>query len=50
VPAVNGLIEGRIDPNVLLQGLIVAVVVGLVGGILPALAAGRLRPAEALRS
>jgi putative ABC transport system permease protein len=50
VPAVNGLIEGRIDPGVMLQGLIVAVVVGLIGGILPALAAGRLRPAEALRS
>lgn len=50
VPAVNGLIEGRINPLVLGKGLLVAVVVGLLGGVLPAVAAGRLKPAEALRS
>jgi putative ABC transport system permease protein len=49
VPAVNGLIESRIDPGVVAQGLLVAVLVGLVGGTLPALGASRLAPAEALQ-
>jgi putative ABC transport system permease protein len=49
LPAVNGLIESRIDPGVVAQGFVVAGIVGLIGGILPALSAARLAPAEALQ-
>jgi len=50
VPAVNGLIQGRIDWAVLAQGLSVALLVGIIGGFLPALSASRLTPAEALQN
>jgi len=50
VPAVNGLIQGRVDWVVLAQGLTVALMVGLIGGFLPALSASRLTPAEALQN
>ncbi len=50
VPAVAGLIEGRIDLFVISQGLIIALLVGLLGGLLPALSASKLTPAEALQS
>jgi putative ABC transport system permease protein len=49
MPAVNGLIEGRIQFAVVMQGLIIALVVGFLGGLLPAFAASRLSPSEALR-
>lgn len=49
VPAVSGLIDGRIDPIYALYGLGIALVVGFLGGILPAFRASRLLPTEALR-
>ena len=49
MPAVNGLIEGQISPAVVWQALIIAVLVGLIGGLLPAIRASRLSPNEALR-
>ncbi len=35
VPVVNGLIDGRLDPLLILEGLLIAVAVGVVGGALP---------------
>ena len=49
MPAVNGLIEGKISPFVVAQGFAIAVTVGLIGGLLPAIRASRLSPSEALR-
>lgn len=49
MPAVNGLIEGRISPAVVGQGFAIAISVGLIGGLLPAIRAARLSPSEALR-
>jgi putative ABC transport system permease protein len=49
VPVVNGLIDGRLDPILILEGLLIAVAVGVVGGALPARRAARLLPVVALR-
>lgn len=49
MPAVNGLIEGKIRFGVVMQGMTIAIVVGFLGGLLPAYAASKLSPAEALR-
>jgi putative ABC transport system permease protein len=49
MPAANGLIEGEISAAVVGQGLLIAVLVGFVGGLLPAISASRLSPSEALR-
>ena len=38
-----------VDSNILAQGLVLTLAMGLIGGILPALSAMRLRPLEALR-
>ncbi len=48
-PAVSGLIETDIPPFVLGTGLTLAVVVGVLGGFLPALVAARMTPTAALR-
>jgi putative ABC transport system permease protein len=50
VPAVNGLIQGRLDWIVLAQGIGVALLVGFFGGLLPAISASRLTPAQALQN
>jgi putative ABC transport system permease protein len=47
VPAVNGLIDGRIPPIVLVYGLAGALLVGLIGGLLPAYRASRMLPTTA---
>lgn len=49
LPAVSGLIDGHINPIYFLYGFVIAAVVGLVGGILPARRAARLLPTAALR-
>jgi putative ABC transport system permease protein len=49
LPLVNGLIDGRLDPMLIVQGFLIAVAVGFVGGILPARRAARLLPIVALR-
>jgi len=49
LPAVNGLIEGNISWVVIGQGFAIALVVGFIGGLLPAISASRLSPNEALR-
>ncbi|MEM6799742.1 MAG: ABC transporter permease, partial [Planctomycetota bacterium] len=49
LPAAKGFISGKIDLSVVIQGMVIAVGVGVIGGLLPALNATRLAPAEALR-
>jgi putative ABC transport system permease protein len=49
VPTVNGVISGRIQPMFIGYGLAVAVILGVLGSILPAIRANRMLPTEALR-
>lgn len=49
LPAVNGLIEGEIPLYVIGYGAALAIAVGLVGGLVPAIIASRMTPTEALR-
>jgi putative ABC transport system permease protein len=49
VPAVNGLIDGRIPPIVVAYGLAGALIVGLFGGLVPAYRASRMLPTVAFR-
>ncbi len=48
-PALEGAFVGRLDLDVVVSGLAVALGLGLVGGLYPAWRAARLQPAEALR-
>jgi putative ABC transport system permease protein len=49
IQAVSGLIEGRIAPIFFVYGFVIAVVLGLLGSVLPAIRAARMMPTEALR-
>jgi putative ABC transport system permease protein len=49
VPSVNGLIDPRVDPVFFVIGFAIAVALGLLGSILPAIRAVNLMPTEALR-
>jgi putative ABC transport system permease protein len=49
VPTVSGLISGRIHPVFVLYGLLIALVVGFIGGLLPAYRASKMLPTVALR-
>jgi putative ABC transport system permease protein len=49
LPAVNGFLTGEIAPVVMFEGLLIAVGVGLLGGMYPAWRAARLLPTEAVR-
>jgi putative ABC transport system permease protein len=49
VPAVNGVIDGRIEPILIFYGFAIAIGVGLLGGLIPAQRAAKMMPTEALR-
>jgi putative ABC transport system permease protein len=49
VPPVNGFVDGRLNPVLILEGFAIAIAVGVVGGLLPARRAARLMPVTALR-
>ena len=49
VPAVSGFIDGKMSPEAILEGLGIAMLMALVGGLYPAYRAARLDPTEALR-
>lgn len=48
-PATGGLLQGRFSPGLFLQALVVALVLGALGGFYPAWRASQLIPLEALR-
>jgi len=49
MPAAKGFISGEIDVQVVVQAIALALGLGVIGGLLPALNATRIVPAEALR-
>ena len=49
LPTVNGLLDGKIQPIVVVYGIVLAMAVGLIGGLVPALIASRMTPTSALR-
>lgn len=49
LPAAGRLVSGEISSGVILQGFLIATLVGLVGGLFPAFRAARLVPTEGLR-
>jgi putative ABC transport system permease protein len=49
LPETSGFIDGQLGLYVIAQGLLIAVLVGIFGGIVPAYRAARLLPTEALR-
>ncbi len=49
IPGIGGWLEGEISPQILVQGIVTAWVLGLVGGIYPAWRGANLQPIEALR-
>jgi putative ABC transport system permease protein len=48
-PMVNGLVSGEVSPTVIVQGFLIALAVGLIGGAYPAYRGAHLLPTEALR-
>jgi putative ABC transport system permease protein len=48
-PATSGLIDRRVAPQVIVQGLLIAILIGLLGAVYPAYRAARLLPTMALR-
>lgn len=49
LPDAGGLVSGDIDPAVIAQSIVIALLVGLLGGVYPAFRATRLLPTEAMR-
>jgi putative ABC transport system permease protein len=49
MPAAERMVSGRVDPGVILQGFLLALLVGVIGGLYPALRAARLDPTAGLR-
>ena len=49
LPTVNGLLDGVIPPIVVVYGIVLAMAVGLFGGLVPAVIASRMTPTTALR-
>jgi len=50
VPAISSLMPPQFSTDLIVQGIVVALSLGLVGGALPAWRASRLAPAEAMRT
>lgn len=48
-PKVNGFIVGGVSSRVILEGAIITLVIGVLGGLYPAFRAARLLPTEAIR-
>lgn len=48
--ALSGFLSGTVDPALIVQAMITALVLGFVGGLYPAWRASRLAPVEAMRS
>lgn len=48
-PKVNGFIEGGLSPRVIAEGFAITILIGLLGGVYPAIRAARLLPTEAIR-
>ncbi len=48
-PATGGLLQGRFSPGLFIQVLVVALILGALGGFYPAWRASQLTPLEALR-
>jgi putative ABC transport system permease protein len=49
-PTVAGFMSGRIAPEVMMKGFVLAIAVGVLGGAFPAYRAAQLLPSEGLRS
>jgi putative ABC transport system permease protein len=49
LPWAGGFVDGYVPPYVIVQGLVIAVLIGLLGGSLAAVNAARMLPTEALR-
>jgi ABC-type antimicrobial peptide transport system permease subunit len=49
IPAVGAFLEGSISAGLLVQGMVTALGLGMVGGLYPAWTAANLQPVEALR-
>lgn len=49
LPFINGVIEFQVQPLVILQGFLVAIGLGFVGGLIPSSTAASLSPTTALR-
>jgi putative ABC transport system permease protein len=49
LPWINGLLPGSIPPIVLVYGLAIAVLMGFIGGLYPAIRGSSLMPTEAIR-
>jgi len=49
VPTVNGIIDGRIQTDLLLYGFFIALILGVLGSVVPAIRAVQMLPTEALR-
>ncbi|MCB0039792.1 MAG: ABC transporter permease [Caldilinea sp.] len=48
-PGVGMMLAGSINPGLVMQGMVTALALGLIGGIYPAWTAANLQPVEALR-